>query len=133
MEIITLNVVPVAKPRMTKRDVWKKRPCVVKYREYCDQLRAEFEDRKLPEHGLHIIFVVPMPKSWSKKSRALHIDSPHKQRPDLDNFAKAFFDALLPEDSRVWHCQLTKRWGGAGKILIATGLAHHGLELRRGC
>ncbi len=28
---ITLNIVPVAKPRMTQSDKWKKRPPVVKY------------------------------------------------------------------------------------------------------
>ena len=31
---------PVSKPRMTQRDVWKKRPVVVKYHAFCDEMRA---------------------------------------------------------------------------------------------
>ena len=36
---ITLNIVPVAKPRMTQSDKWKKRPVVQKYWKYKDDLK----------------------------------------------------------------------------------------------
>ncbi|GAG23977.1 unnamed protein product, partial [marine sediment metagenome] len=35
----SVKVTPNTKPRMTKRDKWKKRPCVIKYRKFCDELR----------------------------------------------------------------------------------------------
>ena len=34
-----IDITPVAKPRQTRSDVWKKRPCVVKYRQFADDLR----------------------------------------------------------------------------------------------
>lgn len=39
MKEIILDIEPVAKPRMTKKDKWAKRPCVMKYRAYKDMLR----------------------------------------------------------------------------------------------
>ena len=33
---ITLNIIPVAKPRMTQSDKWKKRPATEKYWKYKD-------------------------------------------------------------------------------------------------
>ncbi len=31
----------VGKPRMTQRDKWKKRPCVLRYRAFADELRLK--------------------------------------------------------------------------------------------
>ena len=36
---ITLNILPVAKPRMTQRDKWQKRPVVEKYWRYKEDLK----------------------------------------------------------------------------------------------
>lgn len=43
--IIAFSVVgtPVAKPRMTKRDKWAKRPCVMKYWAWCDLVRFAYK------------------------------------------------------------------------------------------
>ena len=41
---IYIPVTPVSKPRMTQRDKWKKRPCVLRYRAYCDALRKFWQD-----------------------------------------------------------------------------------------
>ena len=122
--MLRLPVSPVAKPRMTQRDKWKKRPCVVKYWEYCNELRAALGplDLRFLTQGCHIFFIIPVPPSWSKKKRALYSGTAHMQRPDLDNLEKAFFDALLPEDSVVWHGQSTKLWGEAGEIVLVTGI-----------
>ena len=38
-DCITLNIKPIAKPRMTRSDKWKKRKCVLDYRIFCDELR----------------------------------------------------------------------------------------------
>jgi len=31
---------PIPKPRQTRRDKWARRPCVLRYREWADQIRA---------------------------------------------------------------------------------------------
>ena len=116
MSIKLYPVVPVPKPRMTQRDKWQKRPAVMRYRAFCDDLRA----RKctFPESGSHVIFHMPMPKSWSKKKRAEMLGQPHQQKPDVDNLAKAILDAVLKDDSGVWDMRTTKRWSEIGCIEI---------------
>lgn len=107
---------PVAKPRMTQRDVWMKRPCVMKYRSFCDQVR----DLKiyLPECGYHVTFILPMPKSWSKKKKIEMAGKPHQQVPDKDNLEKALLDALFQDDSHIWDGRVTKIWGVKGGIVV---------------
>ena len=34
----------------------------------------------------------------------------HQSKPDWDNLAKAFFDAMLSEDKEVADVRVTKRW-----------------------
>lgn len=58
-------ITPMGKPRMTRSDKWKKRPEVLRYRAFCDEVRAR--GVILPESRSHIIFILPMPQSWSKK------------------------------------------------------------------
>ena len=43
---------------------------------------------------------------------------PHKQKPDVDNMAKAVMDALLKDDSGVYHISVTKFWAYEGSIEI---------------
>jgi Holliday junction resolvase RusA-like endonuclease len=59
-----------------------------------------------------------MPKSWSIKKQKTHHGKPHQQRPDVDNFCKALFDAVFDEDSHIWDCRMTKIWGTKGEIRI---------------
>jgi len=117
---ITLKINPVAKPRMTQSDKWKKRPAVVKYWKYKDNLKLLcFLCRWKPSEELDITFVIPMPISWSKKKRVKYNDQPHKSRPDLDNLVKAFKDALLEEDSMVHTYENIKKvWGREGQIIV---------------
>ena len=117
---ITLNIVPVAKPRMTQSDKWKKRPATEKYWKYKDDLKMLcFLCRWQPKEDLDIKFVIPMPTSWSEKKRVEMDGKPHTQRPDLDNLIKAFKDALLIEDSHVhtYH-NMKKNWGRNGAIIL---------------
>lgn len=111
-----IPVTPVPKPRMTQRDRWKVRPPVARYRAFCDQVRLH--DTKVPACGAHIIFVMPMPQSWSSKKKALHLGKAHLQTPDADNLMKALLDAVYDEDSGVWDVRATKVWGYEGKIII---------------
>jgi Holliday junction resolvase RusA-like endonuclease len=112
-------IIPSGKPRMTQRDRWKKRPAVMKYRRYADELRKEAltQNFELGEQ-LDIQFFIPIPKSWSLKKRKAHVGLSHKQRPDLDNLIKAVQDILLSEDSRIWKVYASKRWSEHGLIII---------------
>ena len=69
-----------------------------------------------------LVFYLPMPASWSKRKRASMLHSPHCQKPDLDNLAKAVLDGLQPiigDDCRVWQFGvLRKLWAEHGGIGI---------------
>ncbi len=110
------NVIPVAKPRQTRSDVWKKRPCVMKYRAFADECRAS--GMTIPPVGSHIVFILPMPKSWSKKKKKIMDGQPHTQRPDVDNLGKSVFDALYEDDSHIYDIRMSKFWGQTGQIII---------------
>lgn len=116
MNELIYPIVPMGKPRMTRADKWKKRPEVMRYRAFCDEVRLR--GVVLPESGAHVIFILPMPASWSKKKRQEHNGKPHQQKPDWDNMAKALQDAIYHDDARVWNCQVTKLWGEVGQIII---------------
>ncbi|OCG45693.1 crossover junction endodeoxyribonuclease RuvA [Gilliamella sp. Choc4-2] len=110
------NITPVPKPRMTQRDRWAKRKPVLQYFAFKDACKAS--GVTLPESHYHIIFVIPMPKSWSNKKRAEMDGKPHQQRPDKDNLEKGLLDAIFGEDCRVWDGRVTKIWGNVGQIII---------------
>jgi Holliday junction resolvase RusA-like endonuclease len=110
------DITPMGKPRMTQRDKWKKRPVVERYFAFRDQVRLQ--GIQLPEYGYYIVFVLPMPKSWSKKKKAEMDRKPHQQRPDKDNLEKALLDAVFKDDCRVWDGRVTKIWGREGKIIV---------------
>ena len=109
-------IIPVPKPRQTQRDKWKKRPCVERYRSFKDQCKLNRVD--LPKSGAHVLFKIPMPKSWSKLKKQVFNSQPHDVRPDLDNYLKSLFDAVYNEDSSVWDIRATKVWGYEGEIII---------------
>lgn len=115
---IYIPVTPVAKPRMTRADKWKKRPCVLRYRTYCDALRESWGTRPFPAAGAHLVFHLPMPKSWSKKKRAATMGQGHQQKPDVDNLCKAVLDALHDDDSHIYDLQMSKYWSDGGYIEV---------------
>lgn len=115
----TFTLTPVPKPRMTRADAWKKRPAVVKYYEYKDELRRQAKEKGYTiGNTLDIIFHVPMPDSWSNKKKSAYMGTPHMQKPDIDNLLKGFMDALLEEDSHVHTVVAQKVWGETGKIIL---------------
>lgn len=115
-EILLYAITPVPKPRMTRRDKWAKRPAVMRYRAFCDDVRDS--GLVLPECGYHVTFILPMPKSWSKKKRDKMNGAPHQQVPDKDNLEKALLDSLFGNDSHIWDGRVTKRWGLSGAIQV---------------
>ena len=114
------QVPPQTAPRMTRRDRWKKRPCVVRYFEYRDQLRA-----KAVEYGITlpnaftVTFYMPMPKSWSKKKKAAHVGKPCQSKPALDNVLKGFMDALRTNDASVYAVSASKFWSEQPGVVLA--------------
>ena len=114
-----IPITPIGKPRMTKADAWKQRPCVLKYWEYKNKLRELLPDYEVPEILSGIVFVLPMPTSWSKKKKDQHNNAPHKAKPDLDNIVKGFKDCLCKNDSYVHrYDNISKVWGHEGQIII---------------
>jgi Holliday junction resolvase RusA-like endonuclease len=109
-------ITPCPKPRMTRSDKWKQRPCVMRYRAFADE--ARLRDLKVNESGTHLRFDLPMPKSWGKAKRLSMEGQPHTQKPDIDNLVKAVFDALYTDDSHIWHFSAEKRWAVVGSISI---------------
>ena len=117
--LMELKITAVPKPRMTRADSWKKRACVQRYWAYKDELRLLLgKDFVMPESDYHLIFYLPMPKSWSEKKKAEFQETPHQSRPDKDNLEKAFLDAVCEEDSQIWDGRVTKLWGDEGRIIL---------------
>jgi Holliday junction resolvase RusA-like endonuclease len=64
--------------------------------------------------GMSIIAYFQMPKSWTKKQRAALDGTPHTQKPDTSNIAKAIEDGLnriaYADDSQVASSFTRKLW-----------------------
>ena len=110
------DITPVPKPRMTRRDMWQKRPAVQRYWAFKDQVKAL--GLTVPVSGADVVFVMPMPRSWSKKKRAKMDGQPHQQTPDIDNLLKALLDAIFECDATVYDIGIHKRWGERGKVIV---------------
>lgn len=108
----------LAKPRMTARDKWKGRPVVLRYHAFKDEVRIRKVQLDL-NHFYHVIFVVPMPKSWTVQKKSRHDFMPMQQVPDKDNLEKALLDALYQQDREAWDGRVTKVWGREPWILIS--------------
>jgi Holliday junction resolvase RusA-like endonuclease len=111
-----LSLNPVPKPRMTQSDVWKNRKCVTDYWSYKEEINRVWQNQV--EHPWDLIFILPMPKSWSLQKKQAHDNQPHQNRPDIDNLIKGFFDAVLEEDSIIYQIKASKYWGYTGAIVV---------------
>lgn len=68
-QIIFIGITVMGKPRMTRADAWKKRPVVLRYWKYKDELKRQAKIYGYtPGYELDIEFCIPCPKSWSRKS-----------------------------------------------------------------
>ena len=113
------NLKVVSKPRQTRADKWRQRPCVMKYRAYADELRKQaLEQDYTPSNHQHIAFYIAMPKSWSKAKKALHEGDYHTAKPDIDNLLKAFMDALMPEDKALSSISVSKYWSPSEDFIL---------------
>jgi len=111
------HLTPIAKPRMTRRDRWAKRPIVQKYWEYKDTLLLLSSTWRPPQAHYWVAFYLPMPKSWTKKRKVALAGRPHKQKPDIDNLLKGWLD-VFGEDKETWSVGSTKLWATQGRIEV---------------
>lgn len=109
-------ITPMGKPRMTRGDKYKKRSVVLRYWAFKEE--CQIRRLALPECCYHLVFVLPMPASWSKKKKAEMYGQPHRGKPDKDNLEKAVLDALFDDDAAIWDGRVTKYWGYEGAILV---------------
>lgn len=99
--MLTLRIKPTPKPRMTQRDKWKQRKCVVNYYKFKDAVNQHNLD-DFRGDSLRVIFFIKMPKSWSNKKRNDLDGTAHQSKPDIDNLTKALLDAMHGEDCHVY-------------------------------
>jgi hypothetical protein len=112
---------------MTQRDSWKKRPVVLRYREYCDLIRACAGT--LPDDPFYIVVYahIAMAESWSRKKKAEHVGQLCRLKPDYDNISKGVGDALFKEDSILGGGTCWKFWCEEGQQraeVLVYGMAH---------
>ena len=113
-----LCMTPCPKPRMTRSDKWQKRPAVMRYWAFCEELRIRLP-RDYDLIDKHVHFILPMPSSWSEKKKVMMDGQPHTQRPDLSNLLKSLEDAHQAEDNTIHRYRsLSKAWGRAGAIIL---------------
>lgn len=110
---ITIYGTPIAKPRMTQRDKWAKRDCVMRYRDWADRLRKIAAGKIPPVDQIAALnwnaYFEP-PRSWTKKKRIESIGKPHRTKPDRDNIDKAVLDSLFKNDSGIACGRIEKLW-----------------------
>jgi Holliday junction resolvase RusA-like endonuclease len=125
---------PVAKPRMTRRDKWERRPAVIKYRQFADAFRLAAHDAGFRQ-GQIILEVdaeafIAIPESWSKKRKQKAVGHIHDRTPDGDNILKAVCDSLTADDSMIWHKLIEKYFddGRGPRLEITLRLAPDNFE-----
>lgn len=123
---ITFNITPQTNVRATQGDrIFFKIPRerlrpdglkrllrLERYNDYKVSLAGLARQKRFvpPHQGGHLIFYIPVPKSWAKyKKEEMHMKL-HQSKPDWDNLAKAFFDGLFSEDMHIADIHVTKRW-----------------------
>ena len=113
----------MGKPRMTQRDKWAQRPCVLRYRAWCDAVRAAAgiqEPMTLTQAvRLSAVFYLPCHHSWSTSHHEQMRGAPHVYKPDVDNLVKSIMDALFVNDAFVYSVDAKKYWDdGVGPRVV---------------
>ena len=120
-----INMIPVSAPRprvVTKVIKGKRVSRAYNKSEYTDYKNAFLQLAKMQNKKfltgaleLEIIFVMPIPNSWSKKKRIASVGQPHISKPDPDNLLKSVLDALegtiYKNDSQIYSINAKKVYG----------------------
>lgn len=98
---------------------------LIAYNDYKEAIRllAEAQQFELPVCNFHVKFFFPVSESWSKKKKSQKLNTPHDQKPDIDNLLKPVMDSLLSQkhgknDTKVWDVRITKMWSEAPRIEV---------------
>lgn len=120
MKEFIVPLVAIGKPRMTRRDKWAKREPVVRYHEFCDNLRHYCQGMPIDPVYLEWVAYFPIPGSLSNKKAAELVNQHHRVKPDRDNVDKAIMDALFKQDQRIAVGSQEKRYddGHGPRIVI---------------
>jgi len=125
-----IDMPPFPAPRMSRSDQWKTDPnhkdpkkrqrvCVTRYwanKNRLMEICAKSGYNLTPV--LNIAFFVEMPESWSMKKKREMLFTKHQQRPDRDNYLKAFQDSFPFDDGFVWDGRSLKVWSDKPMIVI---------------
>lgn len=111
----TFYIDPMGKPRILRgqTDI-----TAVRWRNYKEALKILRGAFAVPTESILILFVIPMPESWSDKKRKAMRFKRHQQKPDIDNLHKGFLDALYDCDQIFWDAHIVKIWGESGSIQV---------------
>lgn len=117
--IQVFDIAPSPYVRQSQADKWRKRPSVLKYRAFRDEVALRIKE--LPEDFFHVVFLIQVPASWSEKKKREHIGTPHMNKPDKDNLEKGLIDAVFRgrDDGHIWNTATTKLWSAYPAIIIA--------------
>lgn len=125
-----IDMPPFPAPRMSSSDKWKTNPehpdpekrqrvCVTRYwanKKRLMEICAKSGYNLTPV--FNIAFFVEMPESWSIKKKREKLFTKHQQRPDRDNYLKAFQDSFPFDDGFVWDGRTLKVWSDKPMIVI---------------
>ena len=106
---------PVGKPRMTRSDAWKQRPCVMKYWAWCDVARS------LCGRTTKIILEKPTEltvRAFFQSPKGKPRIGPHTVKPDGDNVLKAVADALFENDQMIYRMHSEKFWAATSNARV---------------
>lgn len=79
---------------------------------------------QIPDENAQIIYLLPMPISWTSRRRDEMRGYPHRgkkdkaRKNDVDNLEKGLLDAVFGDDSGVWDLRNTKIWWDTGGIFV---------------
>ncbi len=116
---------PIGKPDGAGRKSRGRRGIALRWQRfyaYRDLIRV-LARRWRPAEVCGLEFQIAMPASWSAAGKAQMNGRPHRQKPDLDNLHKAFFDCFNHlenwDDQLVWKYDPPpmKVWAHEGRII----------------
>lgn len=117
--IVYYPIPVVSAPRQVRRDRWKPSPHVLKYRAFRDE--CALRRVRVPEAGGHVLFLLEVPRSLSKREREARLYQGHRQKPDNDNLQKALLDAVHRggDDAGVWDLRTSKVWAPVPGFIVS--------------
>mgnify|MGYP000942105510 CR=1 FL=1 len=124
---VTIYGMPMAKPRMTRRDQFltqkrsfrneadaKRAEYLRRYFDWCNaaRLQANLREKMVLTQATSLTLRVylPMPTTWPMKQKTSKVGAPHLVKPDADNFLKGLCDALVENDQVIYEKHIVKRW-----------------------